>query len=173
MRWRWLALGVAVFVLVVAAANAGLRRWSRGAMYASVDAVPENEVGLVLGTNPFYGGGENPFFEARMDAAAALWHAGKVRYLLLSGDHGRVEYNEPAAMRRALYARGVPCEATVLDYAGFRTLDSMARARAVFGQRKVTIISQEFHNHRALFLARHFGIEAVAFNAPAVAGPRG
>jgi SanA protein len=148
-------------------------RSARGRVYTNVDQVPAHHVALVLGTSPTVGWFANPFFEYRMDAAAALYHAGKARYLLLSGDHGRKEYNEPAEMRQALVKRGVPCEAMVLDYAGFRTLDSVARAKTVFGQQRLLIVSQEFHNYRAVFLARRHGIDASAFNAHGVSASYG
>lgn len=165
---RRLALAALLVLALIAGANALVYRSAQSHVYASLESVPAHHVALVLGTSRNIGWHANPFFETRMDAAAALYHAGKVRYLLLSGDHGRKEYNEPADMRRALIARGVPCEAMVLDYAGFRTLDSVARARAVFGQQKLLIVSQEFHNYRAVFLAKAQGLEASAFNAAPV-----
>ncbi|HNX05333.1 MAG TPA: ElyC/SanA/YdcF family protein, partial [Opitutales bacterium] len=95
----------------------------------------------------------------------AIYRAGKVRYLLVSGDNHVAGYDEPSDMADALVAAGVPRSRIVLDYAGFSTLDSVVRAKAVFGQEKITIISQEFHNKRALFIARAHGIDAVACNA--------
>jgi SanA protein len=103
-----------------------------------------------------------------MRAAAALYHAGKVKHLLLSGDNGRRSYDEPTEMRRALMELGVPEAATTLDYAGFRTLDSIVRARAVFGQRAVTIISDDFHLQRAIFIGRSYGLDPIAFCAEPV-----
>ena len=99
-----------------------------------------------------------------MDAAAKLYHAGKVRHLLLSGDNGTRGYDEPTAMKKALLARGVPESALHLDYAGFRTLDSMARAKMVFGVREVTVITDDFHLARSLFLADSFGLKAVGYS---------
>ncbi len=95
-----------------------------------------------------------------MDTAAALYHAGKVKHLLVSGDNSRKTYDEPTAMRDALIARGVPSAAITLDYAGFRTLDTMARARAVFGLRRCTIVTDDFHLPRSLFLAEAHGLDA-------------
>ena len=96
-----------------------------------------------------------------MDAAAQLYREGKVRHLLVSGDNGRKEYDEPTSMRDALVKRGVPESAITLDYAGFRTLDSMARASLVFGLRRCTVVTDDFHLARALFLAQAQGVEAV------------
>lgn len=126
--------------------------------------VPLNEVGLVLGTSKFVRGNvHNPHFDHRMAAAAALYRAGRVHQLLLSGDNGSRGYDEPADMKAALLTLGVPAEAMTLDDAGFRTLDSVVRAKEVFGQQKVTIITDRFHAYRAVFLAQHRGLDAVAF----------
>ena len=90
---------------------------------------------------------------------------GKVKHLLLSGDNRRKDYDEPTDMKLALLAQGIPESAMTLDYAGFRTLDSVVRARKVFGQTRVTLITDDFHAPRAVFLARHTGLDAVAFSA--------
>lgn len=119
----------------------------------SIDAIEPREVGLLLGTAPDGRYGPNAYFQYRIEAAAALYHAGKVRKIIVSGDNSRKEYNEPAAMRRALEKKGVKPEDIFEDFAGFRTLDSVIRARRVFGQTRLTIISQEFHCKRALYLA--------------------
>ena len=134
-------------------------------IFDDVAGVPANDVALVLGTSKAsaHGNFENPHFTRRMQASAALYRAGRVRHLLLSGDNGSRGYDEPADMKNALLALGVPASAMTLDDAGFRTLDSIVRAKEVFGQRRLTIITDRFHSFRALFLARHYGIDAVAF----------
>lgn len=138
----------------------------RGRLFTNVDKLPPRDAGLVLGTAARLGTGDvNPFFKYRMDAAAKVYHAGKVRHLLVSGDNRRRDYNEPVAMRDALVARGVPAHAITLDYAGLRTLDSVVRAKEIFGLTKLTIISQRDHDQRALLIAEHHGIDAVAFCA--------
>lgn len=134
-------------------------------LFADATLIPARDVALVLGTGPRVGRFQNPFFEARMDAAAKLWRAGKVRHLLLSGDNGRRDYDEPTAMRDALIGRGVAATALTLDYAGFRTLDSMERARQVFSLRQVIIVTDGWHQPRALFLARAAGLDAVGFSS--------
>jgi SanA protein len=108
-----------------------------------------------------------------MDAAARLYHSGKVEYLLVSGDNHRHGYDEPTAMREALVARRVPADHIVLDYAGFRTLDSVVRAKEVFGLSSYVLVSQRFHNERALYLAKAFGLDVVAYNAKSVEGVTG
>jgi SanA protein len=100
-----------------------------------------------------------------MEATARLWKEGKVKYLVLSGNNDSEYYNEPADMQRALEKLGVPASVMTLDYAGYRTFDSVVRCKEVFNQEKITIISQNFHNTRALFIGNHEGIEAIAFAA--------
>jgi SanA protein len=140
-------------------------------LFDSVEQMPANEVALVLGTSPVLGNGvPNRYFVARMDAAAVLYHAGKAKVLLLSGNGRDDSYNEPMAMREALMARGVPKEVLVEDRSGMRTLDSVVRAKLVFGFDRLTVISQEFHNRRALFFCKHFQINGIAFNAAPMIG---
>lgn len=138
----------------------------KGYIYDNTDSIPYNKVGLLLGTNPIGpNGGENYFFTYRIDAAVQLYEAKKISYILVSGDNHSKEYDEPMYMKNALMERGIPESAIFLDYAGFRTLDSIIRAKEIFGQNSYTIISQKFHNERAVYLARHYGISAVGYNA--------
>lgn len=137
---------------------------AHGRVFSRFNDVPVNDVALVLGTSSrTRGGHRNPFFAGRISAAAELFRAGKVRHLLLSGDNGTVRYDEASEMRRALVKEGVPESAMTLDYAGFRTLDSVARAHDVFGLARVTIVTDDFHAERSVLLARHFGIDAQVF----------
>ena len=134
--------------------------------FVSTANVPYNKVGLVLGTSPKMPSGKpNFFFTSRIDAAARLYKSGKVSYLLVSGDNGSKQYDEPTAMRDALVAAGVPAKAIYLDYAGFRTLDSVVRADEIFGQSSITLVSHRFHNERAIYIAEHHGMKAVGFCA--------
>jgi SanA protein len=138
----------------------------RGRVYDRIDEIPPREVGLVLGTSKHRpDGGPNPFFLYRIDAAAKLYHAGKVRRLLVSGDNHLNGYNEPADMREALIAQGVPSSVITLDYAGLRTLDSIVRAEKIFGLRRFTIVSQRDHDERALLIAHHYGLDTIAYAA--------
>lgn len=100
-----------------------------------------------------------------MEAAAALFKAGKVKALIVSGDNGSHDYDEPTEMKRVLVQMGVPDAKIVCDYAGFRTLDSIVRAQEVFGQPRFIIVSQRFHNERAVYLAKALGVEAWGLNA--------
>ena len=124
------------------------------------------KTGLVLGTSKsLANGSKNPYFYYRMDAAEKLFKESKVHYLIVSGDNSQPNYNEPEDMMNELVSRGIPKEKIFMDFAGLRTLDSVVRAKEIFGQQAFIIISQEFHNERAVFLARKHGIEAFGFNA--------
>ncbi|MEO7299575.1 MAG: ElyC/SanA/YdcF family protein [Verrucomicrobiota bacterium] len=154
-------------LLAILIANMICESAAKGKIFQSAESVPANEVGLVLGTSKVTAkGNQNWHFTQRINAAAALFRSGKVRFLLVSGDNHIAGYDEPTDMRDALIAAGVPARDIVCDYAGFRTLDSIVRAKIVFGLSQVTIISEEFHCSRALWIARQNGINAVAFAAP-------
>ncbi len=164
-RYGAIALFLGILLLIVICNRIIINKAS-GRIYHSVEEIPHNKVGLVLGTNPFLKDGTpNPYFHYRVDATMTLFEAGKIDYILVSGDNGTHHYNEPEAFKKELVQRGVPENRIFLDYAGFRTLDSMVRAKEVFGQTKITVISQKFHNERALFIAQKNGIDAVGFNA--------
>ena len=125
-----------------------------------------HKVALVLGTSRWTNqGAPNLFFKGRIQAAQELYDQGIVKHLLLSGDNGLKEYNEPLQLKKALEERGVPSSNMTMDFAGFRTLDSIVRSRKVFGQDSVVIITQSFHLPRALFIAKHADIHAVGYIA--------
>src|SRR5262249_27093646 len=157
-------------VVLTVAVGGGLVLWAcdwwidqAASPYATdrIDSVPPADVALVLGTSPHAAGQRrNLYFEYRLDAAAQLQKAGKGKDLLVSGDNQDRDYDEPTAMRDGLIARGVPADAIYRDFAGIRTLDSVLRARDVFAQSRYVVVSQGFHNHRAIWLARQNGIEA-------------
>lgn len=134
--------------------------------YNSYTDIPAHSVGLLLGTSSNVAPGQpNDFFTNRIMAAASLYHKGKIEYILVSGDNRHPSYNEPRMMMNALLKAGVPLDRIVPDYAGFSTIDSVLRARHVFMLNDMIIISQDFHNERAIFIARANGIDAVGFNA--------
>jgi SanA protein len=134
---------------------------TKSQLFSSVEQLPDVKVGLVLGTSKYVKNGEiNQYFQHRIDATAKLYHSGKIKYILVSGDNGQVSYNEPRQMLQELIKRGVPEEAIVLDFAGFRTFDSVVRAKEVFGQDSIIVISQKFQNQRAIYVGNHKGIIA-------------
>lgn len=154
-----------LLLLGVFSAEAWIAHFGRDRCSASLTGIESAPTAVVLGTTPKIRCLENMFFQPRLDAAAALYHAGKVRALIVSGDHGSLDYNEPAEMKRRLVRLGVPEERILCDHAGFRTLDSVVRARDVFGQSRVIFVSQRFHNLRAVYLACQFGMEAQGVDA--------
>ncbi len=153
-------------LLALLITNQVIRVSSEAHLFDTIDGLPHNRVGLVLGTSHrVRNGAPNPYFHNRMAAAAEVYHAGKVEYLLVSGDNRTHYYNEPGEMRSALIQLGVPANVIYQDHAGLRTLDSVVRAKEVFGQDSITVISQRFHNQRAVYIARHHSLEVAAFNA--------
>jgi SanA protein len=153
--------------------NVLINQNAKGRIFASIEQVPNCSAAVVFGTSPKKKGLINLFYLYRMEAAAALWKSGKVKYIIVSGDNSTVYYDEATYMKTTLNKLGVPDSAIALDYAGFRTLDSVVRASWVFGQNDIVVVSQEFQNERALYIADHFGINAVALNAKDVPGNYG
>lgn len=161
-----LAILLLVAIITIFICDGIIDNVSRGKIYSEVQAIPENNVGLLLGTGKLLSNGyENLYYRYRINAAAELLKAGKIKYLVISGDNSRKGYDEPNDMRSDLIAAGVDSAVIFLDYAGFRTFDSIVRLREIFGQTKVTIISQQFHNQRAIYIASREGIDAIGFNA--------
>lgn len=146
--------------------NRTIKKHTTSKIYTEASIIPTNKVGLLLGTSPkLKNGNNNLYFDYRILAAVELYKAGKIKYILISGDNRREDYNEPEEMKKALMQKGIPEKFIYLDYAGFRTLDSVVRAKEVFGQNQLTIISQRFHNERAIYLAEKNGINAIGYNA--------
>jgi SanA protein len=162
---KWTALTLTGGLVVVLVLNLWVIGRASGRIFDRVEQVPEVPVALVLGTSRYVRGQRNAFFFNRIYAAVSLYRAGKVQKIIVSGDNGTESYNETDDMRRELIARGVPEEDIVNDHAGFRTLDSVVRAKSVFGQSRILIVSQHFHLQRAIFIARAHGIDAVGFSA--------
>jgi vancomycin permeability regulator SanA len=134
-------------------------------IYQTVEAVPERPVALVFGAGILRNGKPSAILRDRIEAAAALYKAGKVKKLLVTGDNGSLDYNEVAVMRRYAMKLGVPGDDVVKDHAGFRTYDSCYRARDVFEVKRAILVTQAFHLPRALYLARQMGIDAVGMTA--------
>jgi len=142
--------------------------------YNDVAKVPHRKVGLLLGCSKYAANGQiSTFYKNRIDAAVQLYKAGKVDFILASGDNRTPQYNEPKWMHDDLVKRGVPANKIYMDYAGLRTLDSVVRCSRVFGETKITVISQAFHNQRAIFIANYWGIDAIGFNAKDVESSSG
>lgn len=169
LKQRWLLIvllaGLAAMTLIWGC-EWRIRSVAQERCLDEIDGLPDAPVAVVLGAAPRLANGRvNLFFRPRLEAAARLFKAGKVKALIVSGDNGSEDYDEPTEMKRVLIELDVPEGLIVCDYAGFRTLDSMVRAKEVFGQSRFIVVSQRFHNERAVYLARAFGIEAWGLNA--------
>ena len=163
---KYVLLGVTGGAVMLLLANIMVLASVESKVYKDIDKVDYRDVALVLGTSSSVNGRtENPFFTHRISAAAELFFQGKVKHILVSGDNSSMHYNEPRDMRHALIKLGVPDSCITMDFAGLRTLDSVVRSHKIFQQKRITIVSQEFHNYRALFIAKYYGIDAVAYNA--------
>lgn len=142
--------------------------------FSDIKTVEHNKVGLVLGTSKYISNGSiNLYFLYRIQATVELFKNAKIDFVLVSGDNSHKSYNEPIDFKEELIKNGIPEDKIFLDYAGFRTLDSMVRAKTVFGLDSVTVISQRFHNKRAIFLAESHKLHAIGFNAKNVSASYG
>ena len=165
MRWLKSTVFTAflIFTLLIVASNLWIVQSTSHNVFSDLRKLPDHRVALVLGTsNKTVSGNVNPYFRNRIETAAQLYKMEKIDHLILSGDNRSMYYNEPIEMRKALIKLGVPTTAITLDYAGLRTLDSIVRCKEIFGQNRITIITQPFHSYRALFISRYYDIEAVA-----------
>ena len=144
---------------------------AKGKVFSDIDSIRYNKVGLLLGTTPQarFDRITNYFFIYRIDAAEELYKAGKIEKILISGDENSLDgINEPECMKDSLVARGIPASAIILDGKGYRTINSVINANKEFGLKSFTIISQEFHNERAIYQAEHLGLDVEnlqAYNA--------
>ncbi|MFC2096372.1 vancomycin high temperature exclusion protein [Bacteroidota bacterium] len=153
-----------LFFIVVS--NRLVERKTKNSLFDNTETIPKNKVGLLLGTSKYLRDGRiNLYYKYRLEAAVRLFNAGKIEFVLISGDNGTKEYDEPTTIKNDLIANGIPSEKIYLDYAGFRTLDSVVRSKTIFGQDSITIISQPFHNERAIYIAKIKGIQAIGYNA--------
>lgn len=153
---------IIVILLLITTCNHIVCRNAEGKLYTAVDSIPEAEVGLLLGTAPKTRIGRRPnqFFRNRIDAAEALYKAGKVKSILISGNEKSLDgINEVESMRDSLVARGVPDSSIILDGKGFRTLDAVIRATKIYDKHSYIVISQKSHNERAIYLAEHLGLD--------------
>lgn len=166
-----LLLGVIAIIFIC---NKKIVDNAEGKLYSETNTIPFNKVGLLLGTSKFLKSGtENPYYKYRIEATLKLIADSKIKYVIISGDNGTKEYNEPEMMRSDLIKGGIDSAHIILDYAGFRTFDSMVRLKEIFGQSSVTVISQQFHNERAIYTGDKLGITTIGFNAKDVSTTQG
>ena len=168
---RTIGVFAIVCLVLMLICNQIVVNFAKGKVFSEIDSIKYNKVGLLLGTTPQARITKitNYFFIYRIDAAEQLYKAGKIEKILISGDEDSLDrINEPECMRDSLVARGVPASAIILDGKGYRTINSIINANKVFGLKSFTIISQEFHNDRAIYQAEHLGLDVEniqAYNA--------
>jgi SanA protein len=156
---------IVLFGLSIFGCHEWIEQRTQDRVYSDINKLPEKKVALLLGTSKFLSDGQiNPYFKYRIEAAVQLYNAGKIKHIIVSGDKQRF-YNEPIEMMKALVKSEVPENIITLDSAGFRTLDSIIRIKEVFSQNDIIIISQAFHNKRAIFISDFYNIQAIGFNA--------
>jgi SanA protein len=162
----YLAVGLALFLLLTWWANYRIESATADFIKNDTKDLPACKTALLLGTSKTLKYQQvNEYFYRRIAATVDLYKSGKVKYIIVSGDNSVEIYNEPLDMKRDLIKNGVPDSAIYMDFAGFRTFDSVVRAREVFGQDSVIMVSQEFHNQRAVFIAQQIGLVAYGYNA--------
>ena len=166
-----LIIGVIVCLVLMVTCNQIVTNYAKDKAFSNIDSIKKNRVGVLLGTTPQARLTKvtNYFFIYRIDAAEQLYKAGKIEKILISGDENSLDgINEPECMRDSLVARGVPASAIIMDGKGYRTICSVVNANKVYGLKSFTIISQEFHNERAIYQAEHLELDVEniqAYNA--------
>jgi len=168
IKYLFIIFGVAALAIiaVILISDNVIKKSNSKFIFNDVNEIPHNKVGLLLGTSKYVRSGQiNQYFAYRIAAAVSLYKAQKIDFIVVSGDNKTKSYNEPLDMKNELMKYGIPEEKIFLDYAGFRTYDSVIRMNKIFGQTNFTIISQEFHNQRAVYIARYKKLNAIGFNA--------
>ena len=166
-KFKWIFLSSIIFIVtIILITNHKIEKSTDNSVYNNVNEIPYNKTGLLLGTSKYLKSGQpNQYFFNRIKAAIELYNAYKIDFIIVSGDNSKKDYNEPLDMKEELIKGGIPENRIYLDYAGFRTYDSVVRTNKIFGQTDFTIISQEFHNRRAIYIASRMGLHTVGFNA--------
>lgn len=163
--WALIIL-LALFLIAILVSDNIINNSTKDYVYNSIDKIPSNRVGLLLGTSKFLkNGNPNNYFNNRIIAVINLFNAKKIEFIVISGDNSTENYNEPQEMKNELIKSGIPENKIFLDYAGFRTYDSVIRLNKILGQTDFTIISQEFHNQRAIYIAQANNLKAIGYNA--------
>lgn len=166
-KLKWIVL-ICVIILISAIwiANNLIEKSTDTLVFNDLKQIPHNKVGLLLGTSKFLKSGlPNLYFSYRIQATVDLYKSNKIEFVVISGDNSKKDYNEPLDMKNELIKNGIPEDKIYLDYAGFRTYDSVIRLDKIFGQKSFTIISQDFHNRRAIYIAKQKDLQAIGFNA--------
>ena len=168
---KFILFGIVFLLITIFICNKVVVNNAKERVFNSVNNISTNKVGLVLGTVKYLRNGRvNLYYKFRLEATIKLYNSKKINYIVVSGDNGFKKYDEPTTFKEDLVKVGIPEDRIYLDYAGFRTLDSMVRIKEIFGQDSITVISQQFHNERALFLADTYNIKAIGYNAKSISG---
>ncbi|MGB5506560.1 MAG: ElyC/SanA/YdcF family protein [Sulfurovum sp.] len=168
---KWIFLIVLFIIIGLLVINVYISKQAKADMYQDISKVPAKQAALVLGTAKYMiGGGQNYFYTYRIRAAVKLFKSGKVKAIVVSGDHSTKYYNETGKMQKDLIKAGIPSQYITLDPLGVRTLDSLVRAEAIFDLKDYIIVSQKFHLERALFIAKAKGQKVIGFMAKDIPG---
>ena len=162
----FLCFGFLICLGIIFFANRLVTHTAKSKIFESAENLPDAKVGILLGTSKLLSNGtENLYFKYRIEAAATLYHQHKISRIIVSGDNGNKDYDEASDMKYDLIAKGIDSNHIYMDYVGFRTFDSMKRLKEIFGQKKAIIISQKFHNERAIYIGEKLGMEVYGYNA--------
>jgi SanA protein len=166
-KLKWIIVFLFILLItIITVANIKIEKSTNGLVFNDLIQIPHNKVGLLLGTAKFLKSGQlSQYFTNRIKATVDLFHAGKIDFIVASGDNRKKDDNEPLDMKNELIKMGLPENKIFLDYGGFRTYESVIRLNKVFGQRKFTVISQDFHNRRAIYISQHMNMQAIGYNA--------
>lgn len=164
---KWIIVVTTILTItIIWISNRTIERATNSYVYNDLESIPCNKVGLLLGTSKFLKSGlPNHYFSNRIKATDDLYKSNKIEIVVISGDNSKKDYNEPLDMKNELVKKGISESKIYLDYAGFRTFDSVVRMEKIFGQRSFTVISQDFHNRRAIYLAKRLGLNTIGYNA--------
>jgi len=158
--------GLATVILFIVFSNFWIISVSKNQIFDSIENLPLIDTAIVFGTTKSrIGGGTNPFFENRMNAAAKLYHGNKIKTLILSGSKELKYYDETNDMKIALVELGVQSRDIILDTLGIRTLDTVWRSKYIYGATSVILVTQEYHAHRAVYIANSMGLDVVCYTA--------
>lgn len=168
---KWIFLIVIVTIAALVFIDIYISKQAEADLYSNIKKIPAKKAALVLGTAKYIAKGKkNYFYTYRIRATAQLFKSGKVKAIVVSGDNGTKYYDETTTMQKDLIKAGIPSRYITLDYAGFRTLDSVVRAEAIFDLKDYIIVSQKFHLERALFIAKAKGQKVIGFMAKDIPG---
>jgi SanA protein len=177
LKSKLISLLLTAFICLVAFvfwANHTVNKISEPYLTSTPDNLENFKAALLLGTSKtLKNGTANLYFKYRIETCVKLFKSGKVQYIIVSGDNSKTNYNEPEDMKQALLKNGIPDSCIYLDFAGLRTFDSVIRAKEIFGQQRFVVVSQKFHNQRAICIGRRYGIAVYGLNAPDVAAFNG